>query len=298
MTKNYSLKNQKNTNSLKFKVMKTKKTIILSIAAIMAVGLMSFDILYNTGEPDCTGSPADAGNTCLTCHGDFAINAAGGSDSISVSPSISSGYSPGSVYTISVKITKAGQSLFGLGFEALKSGNTDGGCLSVLNAGTQTKIGSGPVNMVHANGGAFGTNTHTFTFKWTAPAAGTGTVTFYAAGNAADGDGSPGGDYICTSSLAVIEGPLTTGIVTNNNSSDIKVYPNPASNNISIKAKSNENLNVIMYDLTGREVLNSMNIPSQNNNVSLLNVANGTYILKVYNETGLLKSDKIVVMHQ
>lgn len=49
-------------------------------------------------------------------------------------------------------------------------------------------------------------------FDWTAPSAGTGPVRFYAAGNAANNDGSDNGDRIYTSNLAVAEassGPNT-----------------------------------------------------------------------------------------
>ena len=274
--------------------MKTKKTIILSIAALMAIGLMSFDILYGTGESDKTGSPADGGTTCRDCHGDFALNAAGGSVTITTSPLIPAGYTPGAIYTISVTVAKTGQTEFGFDLEALKTGNTNGGILAVLNTSTQI-MGTPVTNMVH-NGVGIGTGTKTFTFKWTAPAAGTGTVTFYASGNACDGDGSTGGDYVYTSSLVVIE-DLTIGIANYSYNSNISVYPNPASNNIYIKNASNENLNLIMFDLTGRETLSLENFSDQNNTVSLSDISNGTYILKVYNETGLLKTDKIVVMH-
>jgi len=39
--------------------------------------------------------------------------------------------------------------------------------------------------------------------KWTPPASATGTITFYAAGNGADGDGTKSGDYIYTTTLEI-----------------------------------------------------------------------------------------------
>lgn len=189
-----------------------KKTITLSIATLFALGLMSFDRLYSTGEPDSTGSPADGGATCLNCHTGNAINAAGGSVTISSSPSLAGGYTPGADYTISVTVAKPGQSQFGFDFEALKSGNTDGGSLTVLNSATQIMVGAGPTNMVHTDATITGPSTQTFTFKWTAPVVSTGTVTFYASGNAADGDGGTSGDFIYTTSLAVNESVPAAGI--------------------------------------------------------------------------------------
>ena len=238
--------------------MKPKKTIILSLTALMAIGLMSFSILYDTGEPDKTGSPADGGATCIDCHGDFALNAGGGSVTVALSPSVSAGYSPGTVYTVTVTVAKTGQTDFGFDLEALKTGNTSAGTLATTSAATQL-MGTPVINMVQ-NGTGVGVGTKTFSFHWTAPAAGAGTVTFYASGNACNGDGSTGGDYVYTTSLPVIEGSNTTGIAKYINNSDINVYPNPASNNISIKTASNENLNVVMYDLSGKEALNTTNI--------------------------------------
>ena len=283
--------------NLKHKIMKTKKTLVLSLAAILALGLMSFDVLYITGEADATGSPADGGADCTSCHADNAVNTGGGSVTITSSPSFTSGkYAPGTDYTMSVTVAKAGQGAFGFDFEALKASNTDGGTLAVLNGGTQIMAGGNATNMVH-NGTGIGSGTFTFTFKWTAPAALTGAVTFYASGNATDDNGGPDGDFVYTTSLVVAE-DLSIGIANHNNNSDIKVYPTVASDNISIINNLNESLNVIMFDLTGKVVMNSKGISASNNSISVLNMANGTYILKAYNEKGLVKSDRVVVMHK
>lgn len=273
-----------------------KKTILLSTAAILMSGLMSFDILYINGEPDFTGSPADGGLTCTTCHSDFAVNTGGGSVTIATLPVITAGYAPGSDYTITVTVTKTGQTAFGFGFEALNSNNTLAGTLTATNAFTQTMTGAGPVNMVH-NGSGLGTDSYTFSFKWTAPAIGTGAVTFYASGNACNEDSGVSGDYVYTTSMALTEGTPNVGIAAINSNSIIAVYPNPAAHSLCINNTSGQSLNVIMYDLTGKMVFARDNISTQNDKISLLDIAHGTYIIKVYNKTQLLKSEKIVVMH-
>ncbi|OFY85080.1 MAG: hypothetical protein A3F72_04865 [Bacteroidetes bacterium RIFCSPLOWO2_12_FULL_35_15] len=190
-----------------------KKNFTLSIATLFALGLMSFDILYSTGEPDYTGSPADGGADCTSCHSGI-VNTGEGSVTIASSPSLATGYAAGADYTISITVAKAGQTAFGFGFEALKSGNTDGGILSAINAGSQSLVGTGPTNMVH-NGSGIGTGTFTFTFNWKAPAASTGTVTFYAAGNASDDDGTSSGDFVYTTSLVVNEAAAAGITITN-----------------------------------------------------------------------------------
>lgn len=57
-----------------------------------------------------------------------------------------------------------------------------------------------------------GTNSRTWTFQWTAPAAGTGTVTFYAAMNATNSSNSSAGDMIYSSNLVLAEAPTTLSI--------------------------------------------------------------------------------------
>lgn len=276
--------------------MKTKKTILLSLAALVALGLMSFGILEAAGWPDYTGSPADGGADCTSCHADNVVNTGGGSVTITSSPSFTLGkYIPGADYTISVTVVKTGQTAFGFGFEALKASNADGGTLASINSGSQMMAGVNATNMVQ-NGVGIGTGTFTFTFKWTAPIATTGTVTFYAAGNATNEDGQTTGDYVYTTSLIVNE-DTSIGIESFNSDSDIKVYPTPASDNVFIKNSSNENLNIVMYDLSGKVALISDGISARNNTIAVQDMPNGTYILKANNQNGLVKSDRIIVMH-
>jgi hypothetical protein len=56
----------------------------------------------------------------------------------------------------------------------------------------------------------FGSNT--WTFLWTAPPESAGEIVFYAAGNAANGDGSPSGDFIYTTTAAIGPGPATISV--------------------------------------------------------------------------------------
>ncbi len=60
----------------------------------------------------------------------------------------------------------------------------------------------------HNTDGSFpnGTNQGSWNVRWTAPATSTGRVTFYVAGNAADGSGSELGDFIYTKSFSIQPG--------------------------------------------------------------------------------------------
>lgn len=60
----------------------------------------------------------------------------------------------------------------------------------------------------------------------------------------------------------------------------IKMYPNPASSKINFDLNNNEELNVKIYNLLGKEVLNSL-INQTNNSIPLLNLSKGIYVAKI-----------------
>jgi hypothetical protein len=142
--------------------------IISSLAIILFSG---YTIMYPTGAPAAkTGSPGDGAN-CTECHGGTATTTAG-----QITSNIpASGYVPGTTYQITATnpLTNTGK----MGFEVSPQ-NVAGNLLGTLVAGTGSQlVGSGKyVTHIQAN-----TTTNTWTFGWIAPAAGTGTVTFYGA---------------------------------------------------------------------------------------------------------------------
>jgi hypothetical protein len=147
------------------------KNLPLITVIILLVGLTSFVALNPTGAPPAkTGSPGD-GSNCTECHGGSPTNIAGW-----ITSNIpGSGYVAGQTYQITAtnSLTNAGK----MGFEVSPQ-NAAGTLLGTLTPGTGTKlVGSGKY-VTHSNAN---TTTNTWTFNWTAPTAGTGTVTFYGA---------------------------------------------------------------------------------------------------------------------
>ncbi len=73
------------------------------------------------------------------------------------------------------------------------------------------------------------------------------------------------------------------------------VYPNPASDIVTVLTTLNEQTFISMFDMTGKEVLNeSINQPQSRFDISSL--ANGMYIYRIQDTKGnLLKSEKIMV---
>jgi hypothetical protein len=89
----------------------------------------------------------------------------------------------------------------------------------------------------------------------------------------------------CTpgSPLFVTEHPSLQGII---------VYPNPFSDNLTIRNNSNESLEIILYDITGRELL--LRYFTSSTTINTEQLSRGIYIYKIKNHTGREKTGKIV----
>ena len=146
-----------------------------------------------------TGAPNETTCAQVGCHVGNDLNASGGSLMLTIPET----YIPSEVYTIVVNLSRAGQSRWGFEMTALDADGARAGSFAAdAAANTQVSETKSKQYIQHtAIGTAHGTNdAHSWEFQWTAPDADIGPITFYAAGNAANGDFGPGGggDYIYT----------------------------------------------------------------------------------------------------
>lgn len=163
-----------------------------------------------------TGAPGE--NTCSQCHSGGAYG--------TVTPQIQifqqgtftpvTAYTPGTIYDMRVTVNhSAGSpSRFGFQMTALRAaGNQALSGYSNLGANVQ-QITANARTYVEQNAASI---SNQFTFKWTAPAAGTGNVIFYASGNCVNNNGGSSGDVAGTQTLQITEAlPLSvSGVKTN-----------------------------------------------------------------------------------
>jgi hypothetical protein len=157
-----------------------------------------------------TGGPGEG--LCTECHSGSVVNEAGGSVSIKGAPA---SYLPNQTYDLMVTVRHTTQRRWGFELVPFKSNNTMAGVLTSTVASTKTQVLNGKTYISHTDqNGVDGTflgqlDSATWAFSWTAPSATSGTVTFYAAGNAANGTGTNAGDKIYTTSASVTEGSMT-----------------------------------------------------------------------------------------
>jgi hypothetical protein len=154
--------------------MKRKIYFFLPVLFLAIIMLASFggdeSSDYPGGSPaGYTGSPGD-GQNCTSCHNGSASNVSGWI----TSDIPAEGYTPGGNYTITVTVSGSGTK----GFEVSPQ-NASGTLLGTLTAGSGNHL-TGSGKYVTQSSGS-NSNPKVWTFQWTAPAAGTGEVTFYGA---------------------------------------------------------------------------------------------------------------------
>ena len=181
--------------------MKLKHIVPLyAMLVLLLMGATGSAFAFSFGPPDeKTGAPADGG-TCADCHVGNDLNSSDGSLMLVDIPEV---YMPNEVYDIVVKLAHPGQSRWGFEITALDANDAKAGTFGLADeANTLLTETNGKQYVKHnAPGTAKGTaDENQWTVQWTAPDADIGSITFYAAGNAANDDGGATGDYIYTTS--------------------------------------------------------------------------------------------------
>ena len=174
---------------------------------------------FSSGPPPSqTGAPGEG--TCASCHGSFPLNSGGGMFTIAGLPA---NYLSGQEVDITITLTQSNRALYGFQVTVVDDAGSQAGTLIVTDsARTKTVaggVGGGRVYIEHTLNGTTpsATNRGSWTFRWRAPATSAGRVTFYAAGNAANGNGNPGGDFIYTATAVTQPAAQLAPTITNLN---------------------------------------------------------------------------------
>lgn len=175
----------------------------LTSTALLVLVTTSLTIAFSSGPPDgVSGAPGD--NNCTACHGGNPLNMSGGSMSITAPAT----FTAGDTIDLTINLARTGQQRWGFEITALDTADAAYGTLLVTSAAMQ-KSGALPAReyVKHTSAGTFpGTPNASpgWTVRWVSPTGGsTSPVVFYAAGNAANGNGSTSGDFIYTTSTTV-----------------------------------------------------------------------------------------------
>lgn len=156
---------------------------------------------FSSGPPNGrTGSPADDFLTCRDgCHNTFELNAGTAQFSINAPGS----YTYGETLDITVFFNNSDIAKHGFELSALDADDNHVGAFSSVDNKTQTDDGKGNY-IKHTSTGSSQSGNASWNVTWTAPSREVpNPITFYAAGNEANGNFTNKGDYIYTTTVQI-----------------------------------------------------------------------------------------------
>ncbi len=266
-----------------------KKIYIITFATILTIavsGLFSVDTHSNpNGAPaGAAGAPNDPANGCNRsgCHaGSSTVSAQLLSSNIPAA-----GYTPGQTYTFTVQITQAGISKWGFQVSPQADNGTLQGTLVLTDAGqTRFAAGGGSKYVTHTTAGNSGsTGTKSWTFDWTAPAAGSGPVNFYTYVMASNSLNNTSGDQTFRQTVTFQE---ESGVGFNSlNYSTLELFPNPSATGFIVINGLTSELNLVkMFDINGKLVFNEL-LASGNKSISTAGFEKGIYFVSIEGKQG------------
>tara|TARA_B100000497_G_scaffold25000_1_gene29409 strand:- start:24439 stop:25317 length:879 start_codon:yes stop_codon:yes gene_type:complete len=252
-----------------FKMIKRNTKLNMAILSVLALVFMS----NRGGSPGGrSGSTTDNGATCSTnggCHNSSSAPAS--QDMISTNVP-SNGYAPGSSYDITINISDEGTSVWGFEMMAEDKNGLSVGAFS--NNSQVNSLNSG-LRATHKFASSSSSNAQTWIANWTAPASGTGSVTFYVSAMAANGNGNNRGDRVFIDTISITEN--TSANIAELENFQINLYPNPATQKIVIAGYENTSSNIKVINSMGETVMSG----SFKNALNISELASGTYYLKI-----------------
>jgi len=182
---------------------------------LLIIALPSILVLYsyNSGSPGGkSGSPGDGGSTCTECHSGTSQSQSGW-----ITTNIpTEGFTAGETYTITATGTHSGVVKFGFELTAEDAFGSKIGVFTISEPGRTKLTNANHAVTQTAGGTSVSGNSNTWSMDWTAPASSPSVVKFYAAFNAANGNGMTSGDIIYTSfssyNLYIAPVPQLTGV--------------------------------------------------------------------------------------
>lgn len=253
-----------------------KKFLLVLSFFTLVVSLTSYKTGFGDGAGQgVTGAPGENGGSC----GQSGCHSAGAFDpSLSVTLTDSEGetvteYLPEQVYTVSLKINHGTAAIpGGYGFQMVCLDADDD---SPINSFSDFPQDVGPVTI---NGRQYVEQTarlpvDSIFMTWTAPAESTGPVTFYAIGNAANGNGGSQGDGVANDSFTFNEGEIST---TNDiETIELGIYPNPTVDYLNVP----NSISVASMEIMSMD--GKLQITSYSNQVDISELPSGTYVVSL-----------------
>lgn len=185
-----------------------RSLLISFLILTAALSLPHPALSFSFGPPDGLAGNPPYYEDCTTCHFDHEVNSG---DGVLAVEGLLDEYEPGRTYSLTVRLADPGQRRWGFELTVLDDADpsAQGGQLIATDS-ENTQLSEdydGTVDYLKQTSDGSYMNTPDgpvrWDFDWTAPDASIPGLTFYVAGNGADGDASYFGDYIYTRSYTL-----------------------------------------------------------------------------------------------
>lgn len=223
-------------------------------------GRASFAQKGNTGAPGDETNANGSARICNYCH----FGAAGAEVFISLldnNGDTVTQYLPGQQYTARVAINNVNPALTGFGFQMIALRDADNTDLDGFSDPGNNTVNNYKIATINSNGRTYAEHdnvslTPVFDVVWTAPPAGTGPVSFYAAGNAVNRNGTTSGDAADNDTLKITEAPASAILEVADDPVQVSVWPNPVveSARVQVLARQAGTARLRIADLSGRMI--------------------------------------------
>lgn len=200
------------TYSVKLKVIAICAALLVGIFSLVQSSFLNFSTTAASSGPPTSHTDAPGEANCTSCHENFELNSGGGQLLISGLPK---NYLPNQQIPVTVTLNHNGGIRYGFQMTAIdKNGLMTGSYVLPAASPQPLQVVNGFVNgnqrsyIEHTLDGVTPTefNTKSWNFTFTAPPTRGGKIRFFAAGNGGNSDGSSDGDYIYTTSNAILSG--------------------------------------------------------------------------------------------
>lgn len=262
--------------------------LIYKLLPLLIIPMAIVFFASSSGSPGGkTGSPGDNGNNCTQCHSGTPQNASNW-----ITTNIGSGgYVNGQTYTITASGTHPGVGKFGFELTAEDEDGNKVGTFAITNP-AETKLTNGNKAVTHTSGGTTPSgNGKSWSVNYTVPQGITGDITFYAALNAANGNGGTSGDQIYLASHTVNQD--VTGV--DELANDFRIYPNPSHGIVNVEMPENKGVKEMYVFNNSGQLAETVSLRDQSvNSIDLTHLTRGIYFVKLQgNETGRMQ--KLVI---
>ena len=230
-----------------------------------------------------TGAPGE--NTCgqTGCHSSGSFNPMASIRVEDMDGNQISEYFPGTTYKVILTNSATGASRYGFQITSLNatsdefmgvwSDESTNAQITALSQRTYLEQqGTSSVNEISAN--------------WTAGEMEFGDITFYAATNAVNGNGSPSGDGTASTSLTIPQAVLSTSDIQDAN---LSIFPNPSSDVINISSDVSYN-KFEMYDALGNMVLKN----TFSDQIDISDLQSGIYLVRLSSTNNVTSIKRII----